>query len=234
MEEYMAEQASDSVDVYVEMGQKLAFAGALDWPGWSRSGRGEAAALQALWAYGPRYARVLGAAGVGFRAPADGSELAVRERLQGNATTDFGAPAVAPSADAQPVDAAELRRLQDILMACWQAFDLAVPAARGKELRKGPRGGGRELADIVRHVLAAHAAYLGRIGWKYQPGEGEDASAELRKIREVTLEALAAAARGELPAQGPRGSVYWTPRYFARRAAWHVLDHAWEIEDRAA
>ena len=24
----------------------------------------------------------------------------------------------------------------------------------------------------------------------------------------------------------------WSPRYAVRRAAWHVLDHAWEIEDR--
>jgi hypothetical protein len=24
----------------------------------------------------------------------------------------------------------------------------------------------------------------------------------------------------------------WPPRYVVRRAAWHVLDHAWEIEDR--
>jgi hypothetical protein len=26
--------------------------------------------------------------------------------------------------------------------------------------------------------------------------------------------------------------VIWPPRYFVRRVAWHVLDHAWEIEDR--
>ena len=54
----MAEHAMDGVEVYVELGQKLVFAGALDWPGWARSGRGEPAALQALWTYGPRYDRV--------------------------------------------------------------------------------------------------------------------------------------------------------------------------------
>ena len=26
----------------------------------------------------------------------------------------------------------------------------------------------------------------------------------------------------------------WPPRYAARRLAWHVLDHAWEIEDKSA
>lgn len=25
----------------------------------------------------------------------------------------------------------------------------------------------------------------------------------------------------------------WPPRYAARRIAWHVLDHAWQIEDRS-
>jgi hypothetical protein len=44
--------------------------------------------------------------------------------------------------------------------------------------------------------------------------------------------ALAAGARGELPERGPRGGARWTPRSFVRRVAWHVLDHAWEIEDR--
>jgi hypothetical protein len=46
------------------------------------------------------------------------------------------------------------------------------------------------------------------------------------------LEALAAAAHGQLPTRGPRGGVIWAPRYFVRRVAWHVLDHVWEIEDR--
>ena len=25
----------------------------------------------------------------------------------------------------------------------------------------------------------------------------------------------------------------WTTRYAARRIAWHVLEHAWEMQDRA-
>ena len=29
------------------------------------------------------------------------------------------------------------------------------------------------------------------------------------------------------------GRAGWPPRYAARRLIWHVLDHAWEIEDRA-
>jgi hypothetical protein len=84
----------------------------------------------------------------------------VVERLPGDATTDFGAPGGRPSADAAPVDPAELRRLLAILKAAWRTFDAAVKAAHGKELRKGPRGGGREVPAIVRH-LDADGGYLG-------------------------------------------------------------------------
>ena len=54
--------ADAAVRVCLEMGRRLSFASALDWPGWSRSGRGEDAALEALRAYVPRYAPVARAA----------------------------------------------------------------------------------------------------------------------------------------------------------------------------
>jgi hypothetical protein len=47
------------------------------------------------------------------------------------------------------------------------------------------------------------------------------------------IDGLRASARGEIPAKGPRGGMRWTARKFARRLAWHAIDHAWEIEDRA-
>jgi hypothetical protein len=170
--------SSNQVDVCLEIGQKRTFAGAIDWPGWCQAGRGEAAALQALFDYAPRYARVLGAARIEFQAPAAASVLAVVKRLESNANTDFGAPVIAPSSDTRLVDDAELARFQRLLKACWEAFDGAVRAATGYELRKGPHGGGRDLEGIVRHVMGAEAAYLARL-------------------------------------------------------AWHVLDHAWETEDRS-
>jgi hypothetical protein len=225
--------SSNQIDVYLEMGQKRVFAGAIDWPGWCRAGRDEATALGALFDYAPRYARVLHAAGVEFEVPAAGSALVVVERLEGNATTDFGAPDIAPSSDTRPVDDAELGRFQTLLKACWGAFDGAVRAATGKELRKGPRGGGRDLEGIVRHVMGAEAGYLGRLAWKFKSSEAESLDQELARTRQAVLDALAAAAHGQTPARGPRGGVIWSPRYFVRRVAWHVLDHAWEIEDRA-
>src|SRR5262245_37761199 len=135
---------SDRIEVYLEIGAKRTFAGALDWPGWCRSGRNESAALQALFDCGPRYAQVLNGTQLGFRAPSGLGALAVVERLEGNSTTDFGAPDVAPSDDAKPVAEADLLRFQALLKAYWHAFDGAVAAASAshKELRKGPRGGG--------------------------------------------------------------------------------------------
>ena len=220
------------IGVYLEKGKKRTFAGAIDWLGWCRSGTGEASALQALIDYGPRYARVLRLEGIAFQAPADHSAFTVLARLDGNATTDFGAPGIIPSSDASPVDDAGLQRMQAILKACWRALEAAMLAARGKELRKGPRGGGRDLDKIVEHVVNAGAAYLSQLGWKHQSGEAEGLSLEPGLIRQVSLEALASAVHGELPERGPRGGVHWPPRYFVRRSAWHVLDHAWEIEDR--
>jgi hypothetical protein len=156
----------------------------------------------------------------------------VVERLEGNATTDFGAPDIAPSSDTKPLDEAELQRLQTLLQAYWQAFDAAVQAASGKELRKGPRGGGRDLAGIIRHVLGAEAGYLARLARKFKQDETADINEELARTRQAVLEALVAAAHGEVPERGLRGGVIWAARYFVRRVAWHVLDHLWEIEDR--
>ena len=227
-------QSSHTINVYLEIGKKRTFAGALEWPGWCRIGRDEDAALQALAESGPRYGRILRAAQIPFEAPADTSALAVVERLTGNTTTDFGAPDMAPSIDGRPLDNADLERFQALLKAYWAAFDAAVSAASGKELRRGPRGGGRDLEAIVQHVLGADKAYLARLAWKPEKRAAEDLSAELGRTRQAVLDALTAAARGQLPARGPRGGAIWPPRYFVRRVGWHVLDHAWEIEDRTA
>jgi hypothetical protein len=225
----MMHKMKNRIDVYLEVGRRRTFAAALDWPGWCRMGRDETDALQSLLAHGPRYARVLRPARLGFQAPGGLSELSIVERLPGNATTDFGAPAQVPASDEGPLDEAGLRRLQSLLNACWRAFDSAVEAAEGRALRTGPRGGGRALEKIVEHVLGAQAGYLSQLGGKLPASEG---AASRESIRQAILETLARSAHGEIPAYGPRGGKRWPPRYFVRREAWHVLDHLWEIEDR--
>jgi hypothetical protein len=96
-------------------------------------------------------------------------------------------------------------------------------------LRTGPRGGGRDLEDILRHVQEAEMGYLSRLGWKV---DLNDATDRLEQTRQSILHGVKASANGEIPAKGPRGGVRWTARYFVRRDAWHILDHVWEIEDR--
>lgn len=225
-------RSSSKIDIYLEIGKKRTFAGAIDWPGWCRSGSDEESALQALFDYGPRYARVLRSSQLGFQVPSKLSDFVIVERLKGDTTTDFGAPAVAPASVKKRVNDNELQRFQKLLKACWRTFDAAIKTAQGKALRTGPRGGGRDVEGIIHHVLGADAGYLTRIGGKLEQSNDEELGKQLIQARQVILKALESAARGGTPARGPRGGVRWTPRYFVRRTAWHVLDHAWELEDR--
>jgi hypothetical protein len=223
---------SKKIDVYLEVGKKRTFAGALDWPGWCRSGRDEESALQALFDYGGRYASILSRSRLGFQKPKALSAFAVVERLKGNTTTDFGAPGVAPSADSNQVSPDELHSFEKILNACWRTFDRNVKTATGESLRTGPRGGGRQLEGIMEHLLGSDAGYLSAVGWKFQQKDADDLEQQLEQTRQAIIDALTASASGEIPAKGPRGGTRWTARYFVRRIAWHTVDHAWEIEDR--
>jgi hypothetical protein len=221
------------IDVYLEVVQGRAFAGGIEWPGWCRNGRNDTDALESLVASGSRYALVVSGLRPVFRGPAGVQDVRVRERLAGDATTRFGAPSIAPAADARALDPTELRRQLRILRACWAAFDRAVDLAAGAERAKGPRGGGRTLDAIVGHVVGAESSYVRRLAWKAPRVVDEDPDPSMELVRAAVAEALDHAVREGVPAAGPRGGKTWPPRYFIRRAAWHVLDHAWEIEDRA-
>jgi hypothetical protein len=221
------------MDVVLEIGKKRTFASALDWPGWCRSGPNDAAALQTLFGYAHRYRRAIESARLGFTPPGDLTAFTIVERLPGNVGTDFGAPNVAPSADEDPVDELAMERLQALLQAVWLSFDAVVLSAQGKTLRTGPRGGGRDLGKIVAHVFEAEQAYLYRLGGKLSPEEKKaDPFLGFAALRQAILNTLGPAARGELPQVGPRGGARWSARFYVRYAAWHLLDHAWEIEDR--
>ncbi len=223
---------SHQIPVALEIGKTRVFASAIDWPGWTRSGRGEALALEALLAYGTRYQRVMRSTRLSFSAPTTLADLAVTERLTGTAATDFGAPNAAPGDDSAPVAVVELERLQQILNACWMTLAEAVESASGKTLRKGPRGGGRSVEQIFDHIVESHYSYLRKISWRESHEKVDDVSAMIEAVKQADKQALAFATSDEMPAVGPRGGALWKPRYFVRRAAWHILDHAWEIEDK--
>jgi hypothetical protein len=218
--------------VYLESGDKRVFAAALDWPGWARGGRTSDEALAALVASGPRYAAALKTAVPSFRPPRDVSELEVVHRLRGGSGTDFGVPGRSPEEDDRPIGKAERERLAGILRAAWTAFDAAARDARGVELRKGPRGGGRDLDKIVDHVREAEEAYIVQAGAHRSVIEQGAGDATARR-RGAILEILATRASGKPLPKPNKVAKPWNPRYFVRRTVWHVLDHAWEIEDRA-
>jgi hypothetical protein len=109
------------------------------------------------------------------------------ERLKGNATTDFGAPGIAPSSDAEPVDAAELQRFEKILKSCWKALDEAIESAAGKTLRTGPRGSGRQLDGVLQHVLDSNTGYLNQVGWKFQRDTADDLKHQLELNQRAVL-----------------------------------------------
>jgi hypothetical protein len=220
--------ANDPIDVYFELGQKRVFACALAWPGWCRSGKTEDDALAALAAYAPRYAVVAGQAGVAFPQDVQASDFHVVERVTGSAGyTDFGAPGAVAERDRESWTAAEAARQVTLLRACWEVFD-RVAAAAPAELRKGPRGGGRDRDRLIEHVLRAESAYARKLGVKQRQPAIDDAAA-IAALREAISAALLAARDGL-----PSGATGWPARYAARRLAWHVLDHAWEMEDRSA
>jgi len=211
--------------VYIEVGTKRVFASALNWPGWTRSAKTEEEALEALFGYGPRYAQVV--TRLAYVPPKSSSVFTIEERVEGDATTDFGAPSIAASKDGRPIKTDELTRLVTILQRCWAAFDETSASHGRRSLRTGPRGGGRQVSQIVDHVNGADRAYLTRLGGSYR---GKDAE----QLREAIVGAVKARARGEEPPPNPRRKApLWVPRYAIRRSAWHALDHAWEIEDRS-
>lgn len=214
------------VKVALEAGARRTFAIALDWPGWARSGKDEAEALTRLAEYGARYARVADQPGLAT------STLDVVERLRGDAGTDFGVPSAVARADDRPLRPAQVAREQRLLEAAWQAFDAAARRARGKKLRTGPRGGGRDLQKMENHVLEAQEAYLHQLGNKRPKPAKDDVRARTKQVRAAVAPALAARARGAEPPDPNAVRKRWSPRYFVRRSAWHALDHAWELEDR--
>jgi hypothetical protein len=201
--------------VYLECGPKSTFACALDWPGWCRRGKGDEQAVEELLTYAPRYAAAVGTEAFDAFDVSDVQNVIIVGRVQGNRTTDFGAPAVSGEWDLEPLDDAELARQIGILERSWDYFDGVVRQAPA-ELRKGPRGGGRDRDDVRRHVMEAERAYAAKASARVPP------RTPWEQQRAIITSGLRAA----------DVQTAWPTRYVLRRMAWHVLDHAWEIEDR--
>ncbi len=219
-------------DIYLEAGDKKVIGVSLRWPGWCRIGKDEDDAVQTLLDYSSRYAVIPQKARLEFALPRSVSDLVIAKREPGSKTSDYGVPVVLIEEDWAPLDTAEFKRMQAIMQACWANFDEVAAAARGKELQKGPRGGGRELDKIVSHVVDAEEAYLKILGASMPTIKDEPVADKKQRLREAAFEGMRMKAEGLLPEEGPRGGKRWPVPYYVRRLAWHVVDHTWEIEDR--
>ncbi len=222
--------SSRRITVCLEVAPKQTVASALDWPGWCRGGRDDAAALEALASYARRYAPVAEQAGLSLRSPA---AFEVVERLPGGPTTAFAPPEcrrpfpqLTAEAERATVTPATARRLVGLVTAAWVTFD-EVAAAAPAELRKGPRGGGRDRDTLIAHVIGAETTYARKLGVKLKQPTIDDAAA-IENLRAAIAAVVGAPSDGS-PVL-PNG---WTTRYAARRIAWHVLEHTWEMQDRA-
>ncbi len=214
-----------TTSVYVESGRTRTFACAYDWPGWCRSGKDEASALAALAAYAPRYVAVAKHARLPFAARATDT-LHVVERLAGSASTDFGVPGAIAKQDTKPLSSDEGKRLASLVQAAWAVYD-EILAGAPAELRKGPRGGGRDRDKMDDHVRDAEGAYAQKLGLRLKPPSRTDRRG-IAAFRAAITDALQKPSNGK-----PLVDKGWPQRYAARRIAWHALDHAWEMEDRS-
>lgn len=212
------------LDIGEEVGAKKTFVWAIDWPGWCRSGKDRDLAIEALIAARDRYAKVARRAGVELPNVAV-DDLRVVETIEGGSGTDFGVPSRITDSDRRPSTAADAERLAGLVEASWVIFDRVAEKAPAT-LRKGPRGGGRDTAKIVGHIVEADDAYAREMGIRQPPVSADDRKA-VDAQRAAMLEVL------REPSDGSKlADRRWTSRYAARRIAWHALDHAWEIEDR--
>lgn len=217
-----------AVPMYVEVGSRRVFACALGWPGWCRSGKDEESAIETLAAYSHRYAPVAWRAGVEF--PAAGGKpfsLEVIERVPGGSTTDFGAPQSVVEADRRRLTPKQAVAHAALVQVAWATLDDVVAGAPAS-LRKGPRGGGRDRDSIFAHVVSAEVAYARKLGIRVREPDPSDTEA-VTALRDSVASVLATTCD---PA--PLADNGWPVAYAARRIAWHVLDHAWEIEDRTS
>ena len=218
--------ATSTLRVLLEIGRKRrVVAGATDWPGLDRWGSSEDAALERIDAYRPRYAPVADRAGLGA-AFASAGALEVIERVPGSSSTDFWGVAHVPSeAERAILVPPELERRLTLLRACWAAFD-EISAAAPAELLPGPRSAGRSRDEIVRHVLVNEPEQFSRKVGVRTPRETVLTPAGRAAHRDETLDAIRAWNAEGKPART------WPIQFLIRRIAHHVMDHAWEMEDK--
>ena len=220
---------TNSIQATIEIGPKgkKVVAVAPDWPGLSRGAKTEEAAIERLLAYVPRYVPVVKLAGMEAAFPTT-TTADVIEHYPGTGSTDFwGISFAFSSIDKQAMSDDALERELTLMRACWAFFD-DVRSRVSAEMQRGPRGGGRDRDRIVRHTFAAEQDWAKGVGVVTSDdmmltGEG------LRTHRDAYCHAIQ-----DYHSQGKSAGkvAKWPLRYLIRHTAFHMLDHAWEMEDK--
>jgi hypothetical protein len=211
----------------IELGPKgkKSVAYAIDWPGWSRGAKTADQAIGVLEAYRRRYRPIAQIAGFGAEFD-DAGPLIEADRYTGTGSTDFwGISFAASPEEREGMSEQQLERRLALLQAAWAFFDQAAKRV-SPELKKGPRGGGRDRDQIINHTLGWERTGLAvKVGIEYPEGVLLDPDV-LRQYREDYIEALR-----EHHAKGQKARM-WELSYLIRHSAFHMLDHAWEMEDK--
>lgn len=199
---------------------------AVDWPGWSRGAKSPELALELLKSYRERYRPVAVAAGMAREFDNAGALVVVEDRV-GTGSTDFWGISFSPcGVEQEPMDETEIERKISLLRACWGFFDAAA-ARVSAEMLKGPRGGGRDRDQIIRHTIRTESEdFAKHVGLRIPEGGALKPQA-LRDYRESYVAAMRAYNAGE----GKRMRS-WNLPFLIRHSAFHAMDHAWEMEDK--
>lgn len=218
-----------AVRTVIERGPKnrKSVAFSIDWPGWSRGAKSAELALETLESYRVRYRLIADLAGMSREFEAAGRLEVVEDRV-GTGSVDFWGISYSPSsAEQDPMSELELERGMALLRACWAFFD-GVAARVSPEMRKGPRGGGRDRDRIIRHTIRTESEdFAKQVGLRI-PEEAALTPEGLREHRANYLAAMRAYNAGETE----RRMRSWTLPFLIRHSAYHTLDHAWEMEDK--
>jgi hypothetical protein len=199
---------------------------AVDWPGWSRGAKTPEEALAALESYRSRYRRVATLARMTKEFDEAGPLDVIEDRV-GTGSTDFwGISFSSSSMELGPMADNEFARKLKLLRACWSFFD-GVAARVSPTMRKGIRGGGRERDEIIRHTRRVESEdFAKKVGLRVGEGAAVDGEA-LIAYRKQYVAALRSQHQGK---STPMRT--WTLAFLIRHSAFHVMDHAWEMEDK--
>ncbi len=218
---------ANELKVALEVGprKKRVVAVAPDWPGLERGAKTGEAAIERLESYMPRYGKVANLAGMDAEFAAIAG-IDVVEEYEGTGSTDFwGISFAFSSVDRAPVSNEELERELTLMQACWQFFD-DVRSRVSAEMRKGPRGGGRTRDQIALHVLATEQEWANKLGVGTKQGARVTDEDGLKAFRETYCSTIRT-----FHSEGKMART-WPLRYLIRHIAYHVMDHAWEMEDK--